>query len=217
MIQAMTIRARRRPFLRKPPILFIFAKAPIAGAVKTRLARGIGVARATAWYRRALARTIGVTRQSRVPFVVALRQPMGDLGRRMGLTAKIARGPSIIVGCDIPQLSPVILREAADAVRRFDLVLGPARDGGYYLVGLRTPAHAFRLYDRVRWSSAHAMADTQKNAPSHWRVKMLPMLQDVDVVEDLNQPPASALAMMISSPSRTSCLRRSAARTNSPS
>lgn len=103
----------------------------------------------------------------------------------MGLVAKAAQGPSIIVGCDIPGLSPAILREAADAVRRYDLVIGPARDGGFYLVGLREPAHAFRLYDRVRWSSEFALSDTLKNVPKHWRVHRLPMLQDVDVVEDL--------------------------------
>ncbi len=167
------------------PILFIFAKVPVAGAVKTRLARGIGVARATMWYRRALRRTINAAECSRVPFRVAYRQPLGDLGRRMGLVAKGAGGPSIIVGCDIPDLSPAILREAADAVHRFDLVIGPARDGGYYLVGLRSPAHAFRLYDRVRWSSADALSDTLENVPHHWRVYCLPMLSDVDVAEDL--------------------------------
>ncbi|HEV2560628.1 MAG TPA: DUF2064 domain-containing protein [Rhizomicrobium sp.] len=153
--------------------------------MKTRLAREIGVARATMWYRRALMRTVRAAKKSRVPFEITLRQPMGNLGRRMSLVAKRARGASVIVGCDIPDLSPAILRQAADAVRRFDLVLGPARDGGYYLVGLRTPAHAFRLYDSVRWSSAHALADTLKNVPKHWRVKFLPMLSDVDVVEDL--------------------------------
>lgn len=199
------------------PLIIIFAKTPVAGAVKTRFARDIGVVRATAWYRRQLLRTIRAARESRVPFGVAWRQPFGDLGRRMGLVAKAARGPSIIIGCDIPELSPAILRASADAVRRFDLVIGPARDGGYYLVGLRTPAHAFRLYDRVRWSSSAALHDTLKNVPKHWRVTFLPILRDVDVAEDLLQPPASAFASMISSPSRIACLRASGARTNSPS
>ena len=199
------------------PLLFIFAKVPVAGAVKTRLARGIGIAQATMWYRRALARTIEAAKQSRVPFCVVYRQPFGDLGRRMGLTAKVARGPSIIIGCDIPELSPAILREAARAISRFDLVIGPACDGGYYLVGLRTPAHAFRLYEGVRWSSADALSDTLENVPHHWRVYCLPMLNDVDVAEDLVQPPASALARTISSPSRIAWPRAPAARTSSPS
>ncbi|HUJ03872.1 MAG TPA: TIGR04282 family arsenosugar biosynthesis glycosyltransferase [Rhizomicrobium sp.] len=174
-----------RPPIRRNTVLIIFAKAPVAGRVKTRLARGLGVARATMWYRRALAHTISLAKNSRVPFCVALRQPSGDLGRRMGLVAKAAKGPSIIIGCDIPELSVSILREAADAVSRFDLVIGPAQDGGYYLVGLKSPAHAFRLYEHVRWSGEFALADTLKNVPRHWRVHMLKMLRDVDVVEDL--------------------------------
>jgi uncharacterized protein len=211
------IPARPTPIRHSKAVLFIFAKVPVAGAVKTRLAREIGVARATMWYRRAVTRAIYTAKKSRVPFELTLRQPTGNLGRRMGLVAKHARGASVIVGCDIPDLSPAILREAADAVRRFDLVLGPASDGGYYLVGVRTPAHAFRLYDSVRWSSAHAFADTLKNAPKHWRVKLLPVLNDVDVAADLTQPPANALASTISSPGRTACVRAQLARTSSPS
>ena len=111
---------------------------------------------------------------------------MGDLGRRMGLAAKLAGGPSVIVGVDIPHLSPAILRAARDAVRRYDMVLGPARDGGFYLIGLKTPAHAFRLYDRVRWSSEHAMADVLATAPGHWWIGRLPELSDVDVAADMS-------------------------------
>ncbi|MBU6472640.1 MAG: DUF2064 domain-containing protein, partial [Alphaproteobacteria bacterium] len=85
-----------------------------------------------------------------------------------------------------------ILRAALDAVQRFDLVLGPARDGGYYLVGVKSPAHVFRLYDKVRWSSEHALNDTLANAPAHWRIGFLPMLSDVDVAEDLTLPPQSS-------------------------
>ncbi len=180
-----TMTGCRRP-TRSEPVLFIFAKAPVAGAVKTRLASGIGAAQAAMWYRRALARTLAAAKASRLAYCVSLRQPIGDLGRRMGLVAKAARGPSIIVGCDIPGLSGAILREAADALHRHDLVIGPARDGGFYLVGLHSPAHAFRLYDCVRWSSPHALADTLDNVPKHWRVHTLPMLRDVDVIEDLD-------------------------------
>jgi glycosyltransferase A (GT-A) superfamily protein (DUF2064 family) len=186
MTVATTMMAGCQPPIRSRPVLFIFAKFPVAGAVKTRLARELGVARATMWYRRAIARTVSKAKQSRVPFRVAFRQPIGDLGRRMGLVAMAVRGPSIIVGCDIPDLSPAILREAAAAIRRFDLVIGPARDGGFYLVGLHTPAHAFRLYDGVRWSTAHALSDTLANVPHHWRVYCLPMLNDVDVAGDLS-------------------------------
>ncbi len=184
-------------------MLFIVSKAPIAGGVKSRLARTMGVVRASAWYRRALAQTLRSARASRLPYMVSaapsarvwrahspLKAPLrdqlsGDLGRRMANVARRAYGSTLVVGCDIPGLTPAILRAAADALHRADLVIGPARDGGFYLVGLRTPAHAFRLYDGVRWSSPHALADTLANAPGHWRIAWMPMLSDVDEGSDL--------------------------------
>ena len=186
--------------------LIVFAKAPVGGSVKTRLARDIGMAVASAWYRRTLNRTLTMLAGARLDHEIAAApsaakfretcgadrklttQAAGDLGRRMGSAAKRAGGPSLIFGVDIPGLSPAILDQAREAVLRCDLVLGPARDGGFYLVGVKTPAHVFRLYDNVRWSSEHALADTLANAPKHWRIHLLPMLQDVDVAADLDRP-----------------------------
>jgi len=193
--------------------LIVFAKAPVGGNVKTRLARDIGMAAAAAWYRRAFIRTRNIVAAAKLdhevaaaPSASAMRaasgtrgrlttQAPGDLGRRMALAAKQAGGPSLIFGVDIPGLTPAILRTAREAVQRHDLVLGPARDGGFYLVGLKTPAHAFRLYDRVRWSSEHAMADTIANAPKHWRLYLLPMLNDVDQAGDLVGQPRQPAAV----------------------
>ena len=195
---------------RSPVRLIVFAKAPAGGAVKTRLARGIGMAAATAWYRRALICTQNIVVRSGLdaqiaaaPSAVVFRnlspvpsllrsQCGGDLGARMADAARRAGGPSLIVGCDIPGLTPAILRDAARLLLCHDLVLGPARDGGFYLVGVKTPAHVFRLYDRVHWSSEHAMADTLANAPKHWRIAFAPALQDIDEASDL----AAAQAVM---------------------
>ena len=204
--------------------LIVFAKAPAGGRVKTRLARGIGMAAATAWYRRSLLRTLTMLRRAGIEHEIAsapsapvfhaasnvsgkiATQALGDLGRRMAMAAKTARGPCVIVGADIPGLSASIVARAREAVKRYDLVLGPARDGGYYLVGVKSPAHVFRLYERVRWSSEYALADTLANAPKHWRIAFLPLLDDVDVVADLKiaaQPPASAFVSTTVSPGRS--------------
>jgi rSAM/selenodomain-associated transferase 1 len=171
--------------------------------VKTRLARDIGAIAATMWYRRTLARTIATAKRSGVSVRLAaapcasmfrrcspLRsrlhdQPKGDLGRRMAAVVKQSRGGCVIVGSDTPGLSPDVIRRAQADAARFDLILGPAQDGGYYLIGLKTPAHAFRLFERVRWSSPHALADTIANAPPHWRIGFLPVLHDVDCGRDL--------------------------------
>ncbi len=181
----------------------MFAKAPLVGAVKTRLGREIGMAAAARWYRRALVRTRNMLERGHLAYEIAAApsapvfaaasptrgqvtdQVIGDLGRRMAMAARRAGGPSLIFGVDIPALSSAIVKAAQEMVQHCDLVLGPARDGGFYLVGVRTPAHVFRLYDGVRWSSEHAMADTLANAPKHWRIAFLPMLNDVDVAADL--------------------------------
>lgn len=175
----------------------------MGGAVKTRLARGIGMAVATAWYRRALIRTQTIVAQAGLDAVMAAApsaavfrhaspvsgrlqsQCGGDLGARMADAARRAGGPSIIVGCDIPGLTPAILHDAARLLLDHDLVLGPARDGGFYLVGVKTPAHVFRLYDHVHWSSEYAMKNVLANAPKHWRIGFVPTLQDVDEAADL--------------------------------
>jgi uncharacterized protein len=191
--------------------------------VKTRLARDIGSVAAAQWYRRTVARTLAAARSARVDFAICAApsaavfcsaaraaapvrdQQRGDLGHRMALAAKCRPGFTVIVGSDIPELAPAILRAAVRSAACFDLLIGPARDGGYYLIGLRTPAHVFHLFDRVRWSSRHALADTLANAPKHWRIGLLPMLDDVDCAADLRsaaQPPAKALVRTISSPAR---------------
>jgi rSAM/selenodomain-associated transferase 1 len=204
----------------------IFAKAPVAGAVKTRLARDIGAVAAAQWYRRVLSRTIVVATRSQLDFRISAApsarafrascrhhlfvcdQPGGDLGRRMAMAAKMRRGPCIIIGSDIPDITSALLQQAQSAMGRFDLLIGPARDGGYYLIGFRTPAHAFRLFRSVRWSTAHALADSLANAPRHWRIAFLQELHDIDSASDLKvhpaarrpQPPASAFVRMSSSP-----------------
>jgi len=181
----------------------IFAKAPIAGAVKTRLAREIGAVAATQWYRRCLARTISAAKHAGIDFTISAapsaeafrrasphrshlsNQCAGDLGRRMAIAARACHGAAIVIGSDIPDLSPRLLRSALKNVPRFDLLIGPSRDGGYYLIGFRTPAHAFRLFRSVRWSTPYTLTDTLMNAPRHWRIGFLSMLRDVDCAGDL--------------------------------
>lgn len=150
----------------------------------------------------------------------ALDQRHGDLGMRMARVHRLSPRTSIIVGTDIPGLSISILRAASQAVKTFDVVFGPAEDGGYYLVGVKNGGHAFRLFEGVRWSTEFALRDTLINIPKHWRVGVLPVLYDVDDQVGLRralQPPANAFVRMISSPSRILREAKSAGRTASDS
>lgn len=182
--------------------LIVFAKFAQRGRVKTRLARGLGQAAALAFYRRALADTVAklrggpwrlvlcvspdATRRTlRVwPAHIALQaQGRGDLGQRMARALGSCTGPTVLIGCDIPELERGDIAAAFAALGTADIVMGPAFDGGYWLVGVRAQRFVPHLFDRVRWSSAFALADTLANV-RHRRTAKLRKLADIDTAED---------------------------------
>jgi hypothetical protein len=182
--------------------VLIFAKAPRMGLGKTRLARGIGVARAWRLNRAMQAGTCRVAVDSRwdallcvapdretatrLPGVWPQRltrkaQGMGDLGARlMRAFAWAGRRPVLAIGTDCPAMTRADLWAAVKALRRADAVAGPATDGGYWLFGLKDPGLAPAAFANVRWSSEHALADTLAGLPTGARVARLRMLSDVD-------------------------------------
>ena len=202
------IRRRRCPALQKAPALraapyrcrlVIMAKAPIAGAAKTRLAAEIGAAEATRFARQATAALlVRLGQDPRWQTILAVSpdtwaksaiwpakmvtcgQGRGDLGQRMQrLFAAPAPGPLIIVGTDIPSLSPAHVATAFRLLGRCDAVFGPALDGGYWLIGLRRRPRLLRPFAQVRWSGPHALSDTLANLSGR-AIAFLPRLGDVD-------------------------------------
>jgi uncharacterized protein len=180
----------------------IFARAPRHGAVKRRLARGIGALAALRFHRVQLARVcreLGRDRRWRTVLAVTpdrarwpgapprlprLPQGPGDLGVRMGRALARHRPRAVLVGCDIPGLGAEDVAAAFRALGRgAQAVFGPAEDGGYWLVGLgpRRPPAPFA---GVRWSGLHALADTLARCQGR-PVALLRRLRDVDTAEDL--------------------------------
>jgi hypothetical protein len=178
--------------------LIVFARAPQLGQVKRRLARGIGASAALAFYRRALATVLRrVGRDPRWRTVLAVTpdrtaragrlwpmrlarhgQGRGDLGARMA--RRLARyGPICIIGADIPDLDASHVWRAFQALAAAEFVFGPAEDGGYWLIGARGGPLPRTLFDHVRWSTPHALADTLANLTSR-RVAFADILADVD-------------------------------------
>lgn len=175
------------------------AKEPRCGAVKTRLAGDIGAVSATGFYRSALAsvsarlvpdprwRTlIAVTPDASVHSAVwpagadLIAQGHGDLGARMQrLFDCLPPGPVVIIGTDIPEITPARIAEAFTALGSHDAVFGPCDDGGYWLVGLRRSPSISSIFDNVRWSSEYTLADTLANLKGA-RVSLLEHLSDVD-------------------------------------
>ena len=190
--------------------LVIFARAPRLGTVKRRLARDIGALAALRFHRQttaALLRRLGkdprwlcwlaVTPDawagrpgglwpgSRPTGVLA--QGGGDLGLRMGrVLVGLPPGPVVIVGSDIPDIRARHVAEAFGALGDHDWVLGPAGDGGYWLIGARRRPHLRLPFAGVAWGSDQALEGTLKGL-GNAKVRLLETLADVDSAEDLRQ------------------------------
>lgn len=209
MARCRARRPRRTSFANH---LVIMAKSPVIGRVKRRLGRDIGDVAATGFYRRCLSHVVPLlARDPRWRTVLAvdpdyelagrvwapqrvaiLPQGMGDLGRRMQrLFASLPPGPVVIVGSDIPAVRPAHIAEAFKLLGQADAVLGPALDGGYWLVGLKRRPRVLTPFAGVRWSSAYALADTVANLDGK-RVAFAATLSDVDTAEDWHRQRASA-------------------------
>jgi rSAM/selenodomain-associated transferase 1 len=175
------------------------AKEPRLGRVKTRLGREIGAVAATGFYRCTAANLIrGLARDPRWHTLLAVApdsalgsrfwpqdiarapQGRGDIGQRMArLLGDGGGGPAVLVGSDIPAIRASHIAEAFALLRRNRVVFGPAEDGGFWLIGLNSRVPPPGLFDGVRWSSPHALADTLKNLTGA-RVALAATLSDVD-------------------------------------
>lgn len=167
-----------------PCAVIVFAKAPVAGFAKTRLVPALGSEGAARMAERLLthaleqacAAAIGPVElccwpdASHPAFLalsqlhgVALRcQGNGDLGEKMARALDRAlqtHRSAILIGTDAPGVDAGYLQDAAWALQHKDAVFGPALDGGYTLVGLRSPQSA--LFDAMAWSTATVMSETR--------------------------------------------------------
>lgn len=178
--------------------LVVFARAPQLGRVKTRLARDIGALLALRAYRAMLAHTLHVAGDPRWRIRIAATPPphffqgdvfdqgKGDLGTRMARVFRDASpGPVVIIGTDCPSLGRHHIAQAFAALGRADCVIGPAEDGGYWLIGLNRTRAVPQLFNAVRWSGPHARTDTLASLPRGYTVALLDTLYDVDEAKDL--------------------------------
>ncbi len=204
---------RWRPSGARRRQLLLFAKAPVPGGAKTRLVTPRGL---TADQAAALAAAMAADLSSRLacgpwrlvvhwadaegaeppvellPAGVEWRpQGGGSLGERLerGLRFAVQNGGyAAAVGSDHPELETERVEEAFEALHagRGDVVLGPAVDGGYYLIGVGSGAVRTRLFEGIAWSTASVLAQTLERCDElGLRVELLPVLTDVDTVDDL--------------------------------
>jgi rSAM/selenodomain-associated transferase 1 len=190
----------------RPRVLGLFAKWPAPGAAKTRLCAGRGpewgarVARA--FLLDTVERLAGVGDRRVLAFAPPeaaddfaalvggrfelVPQADGDLGRRLARFAAdqmaAGAGALVLVGADSPTLPLEYVERAFAELGGADVVLGPATDGGYYLIGFarRVPP----VFDGVAWGTSRALADTVARLEGAGRLALLPLWYDVDTPDD---------------------------------
>ncbi|MBW1636716.1 MAG: TIGR04282 family arsenosugar biosynthesis glycosyltransferase [Deltaproteobacteria bacterium] len=197
--------------------IIIFSRYPVPGKTKTRLIPLLGAQKAAQLQRtmteKITGETLKVTERYSVPFSVfytdGTREEMtswlgssfnyhlqskGDIGNRMddaftrifadGLTRSV-----ILIGSDIPEITAEIITDGFLSLENNDTVIGPSKDGGYYLIGMKSedaPQLRKLLFRQMPWStSAVAKITGERLAKSGYSCSLLPLLHDIDQPEDV--------------------------------
>jgi len=196
------------------PCVVAVAKHPVAGQVKTRMATTLGAETARELYRCALADTVDLLRaleevhpvlsyapdtvdahayfSSLAPDVTLVVQQGVDLGERLLHTFRTLYAkkfaPVVLIGSDTPSLPRSYVEQALALLDQADTdaVLGPAADGGYYLLGMRVPLAP--LFQDICWSTEVVAQQTRARAVEHMLcLKEVPVWYDLDTAEDLRE------------------------------
>lgn len=190
-------------------LLLIFTRNPELGKVKTRLAKSIGQEKALAIYKVLLDKTRTETAKvkgtKRVYYTENI--PMNDLWSNDVFEKKLQQGNDlgdrmhdafrsgfeegfeniIVIGSDLFDISSDIINTAFKELQQHDVVLGPAHDGGYYLLGMK--ALDSSVFRDKKWGTSSVFKETMKNLGTK-KVFLTKQLNDIDVIEDLELHPS---------------------------
>ena len=189
--------------------LLVFVEYPHPGEVKTRLAETVGAERAAELCCDWIGNVFEIIQPLRPDTVQVIGyyfgaseeefaaswpdkadewwpQPDGDVGARLSAGFERAHqdeGKVLAIGTDCLELNTDLLRMASDQLDQREVVFGPTRSGGYYLIGTKT--HRPGLFEGVRWSSKFTLADNLSNCrENHWSVALVPPRASIDSWED---------------------------------
>lgn len=202
--------------------IVVFAKAPLAGFAKTRLIPALGANGAATLARQMLIQTLDQALAAGahsvelcmspaptdaawhgvalLPTIEQSAQGEGDLGERMcrAIDRALAhqQGPVLLMGTDCPALTAAHIAEAGLQLAHHDAVLVPVADGGYVLIGLRSPCPD--LFTDMAWSTPEVASETLRRITSlGLRVWQGPVLHDIDEPADLQHLPAAFAEILI--------------------
>jgi rSAM/selenodomain-associated transferase 1 len=190
--------------------LLFFLKSPEKGKVKSRLARVIGDDSTVNLYKNLVTQMLSTLKRGTFPFYICfyprnaekpikdwlgrehryIPQNGEDLGERMknGFIGAFADGFKrvLLIGSDIPDLPLEFLEEAFASLEEEEAVIGPAYDGGYYLIGFKDKTFSAQVFEGMAWGTNTVFQDTMKVLKeSRKRVHTLEPLRDIDTIEDL--------------------------------
>jgi len=190
--------------------IILFVKYPEKGRVKTRLSAVLGDETTQNLYKCFVSDLIGTLEKKRYTFKIAFYPPgsykkiiswLGpehsyitqvgsDIGERMETAFKetFLEGFNevLVIGSDIPDITPSLIDKAFEVLKSSDAVIGPCFDGGYYLIGFRKKTFLSDTFKGIQWSTEGVFKDTMGVfMKKGFKVHVLPKLRDIDRIEDL--------------------------------
>ncbi len=212
-MEKKNLNATRNDERRGPPqreVILVFARAPVAGQVKTRLTPNLDAGWIVDLYKCFVMDTLNTLSQAGLPVrlcydppdsggimrdwlgngITCQAQDGKDLGEKMAnaFASAFASGidRAILVGTDTPDLPATIFTNAFSALADHDAVIGPALDGGYYLISFRSDTFRPSIFKDIAWSTASVYANTlARLTECHALVHRLPTWRDIDSLADL--------------------------------
>lgn len=193
---------------KKTSLLIVFVRNPVRGKVKKRLAREIGKDAALTLYEHLLEHTAQVCSSLPIDKKVYYSEfiETEDLWKNLNFDQDIQRGRDlgermknafrkgfqegyeriILIGSDLWELDQKIMEEAISGIQRYEYVLGPARDGGYYLIGMNSLNNS--LFEQKEWGTGTVLRDTLRDLKKESLI-LLDERNDIDTLEDLGDFP----------------------------
>lgn len=187
--------------------IIIFVRHPELGKVKTRLAATIGDEKALAVYEFLLEHTYKIVEHSTVPVYIYYADQIvqGDIWKGDGINKKLQRGEdlgekmanafrevlqqgchrAVIIGSDCYELTVELIAQAFKMLQNADIVIGPAKDGGYYLLGMNAPFK--NIFNGIEWSTDTVFTKTMDSiSQNNYTFSLLTVLADVDTADDIS-------------------------------